>query len=839
MRDPELNPQEQLETREQQIERLASQLKPRFIKAARKVQQLERNQAKANLRTRLGRRWVWAPAALLVAVLAVAGWLYWPRIPLPQLGRGLVATPAIAEPYPGFDAVLISSFDRHVVAGVEALEVRTTADGTGGESLRAISNSQGLLSIPPDNQGRKREYVLRYRGQEVGRFDTGLDDDLAHGTHLIMVAVPPERLNAEYQLTLKPGERKDLEDGLYLSLSLQAPQAWTGTVVHDGNWPAIFNYGNVLEGIFSVDGPLAELKLGVKVSRGKLELNRAQPAELELISQSNHYFEASSSDPDPETSSIAVCHRGWYNCGEPPRDYLPQVERHLQEDAEGTWVSWTPAAGAQYAILLPPEGDWQAGVVLSHAGGEEDIDLSNPFFVLLKQRGAGNASYFYDVEFSYPTLGLSGHVPGYPLGNWPQIPLDATLVSRGYQRHPEVKELLGESPVPGEFYMRRFDFTTQNPELSGPLPVTHGVAVGSYSIEFGPARPGEVVQMRLTGNLDRIVGQPAWDLDRDGNPDAWGMEAELLVSKFGSYDIYAIVEDQSGQRVMVNGLLEVPREGIFGFTPKSLYGVNPVMSGVAECPDEETSFWIISHYAMGSRATNSEHVSSYLGPRLYLDPPPEFDGKSIAEIRLVLYASPRGGDTDQIFIVPLTDPVAVPAAGGELKNYLEPLRVTAIAGRETIPVSGLLLTDLGYPTMVGLQKYRETGDPQAVLKYWKKYLSPGWDNFIHEYYLGFTRNAIPSAQELVDRLQEFRASPYYPVRFVTTEHQELVFRINGYGLVIEPDMGFVVGGHLEDQNEFFGAQYEVYSGGRYPARVELETTDGALYTRYLDYSVLK
>ena len=54
-----------------------------------------------------------------------------------------------------------------------------------------------------------------------------------------------------------------------------------------------------------------------------------------------------------------------------------------------------------------------------------------------------------------------------------------------------------------------------------------------------------------------------------------------------------------------------------------------------------------------------------------------------------------------------------------------------------------------------------------------------------------------------------------------------------------PDLAFLVGTQLEHKNVLLASQYELYSGGQFPSRVELVTTDGEVYTRYFDYSVLE
>jgi len=105
--------------------------------------------------------------------------------------------------------------------------------------------------------------------------------------------------------------------------------------------------------------------------------------------------------------------------------------------------------------------------------------------------------------------------------------------------------------------------------------------------------------------------------------------------------------------------------------------------------------------------------------------------------------------------------------------------------------------------------------------------------------LGFDVYNPPPNDELVSILRELKASPYYSVRYATTEQQEISYAAPLFGTLITADYALLVGALLETRNILLASQYEVYSGGHCPARVELETTDGQLFVRYFDYSVLE
>jgi hypothetical protein len=223
---------------------------------------------------------------------------------------------------------------------------------------------------------------------------------------------------------------------------------------------------------------------------------------------------------------------------------------------------------------------------------------------------------------------------------------------------------------------------------------------------------------------------------------------------------------------------------------------------------------------------------------MYIQPPAEWVGKRLKEVREVLYVSPRGGDYKRMFIsfgVAAVSATSDPAGGFE---YLQTMD-GEVEGKELALHSGAFQTvGICWPTELALRAEDNPPDGETARQVWMKYLKSKTIGFWASTYLGFDAFDPPANDKFVKILHDFKESPYYSVKFATKEKQELDYASPLFGVRVTPDLALLVGTTLEHQNVLLASQYEVYSGGRYPARVELETTDGDVYVRYFDYSQL-
>jgi hypothetical protein len=141
-----------------------------------------------------------------------------------------------------------------------------------------------------------------------------------------------------------------------------------------------------------------------------------------------------------------------------------------------------------------------------------------------------------------------------------------------------------------------------------------------------------------------------------------------------------------------------------------------------------------------------------------------------------------------------------------------------------------------------LQALREHAqDPlRGAYNFYRDYISRKDSKYINEstsIIVGIDPRNPPAETELLKKLEDFRASKYFCQPFITEEVQELRYTSNSFGT--KPPMGatgLMVSLVAETQNLLYAAQWDMYTGPEHPARIEIETTDGRVLSRYFDYT---
>jgi len=808
----------------------------RAVASARQVE-LQHQQRAARVRRSL--------LAAAAAVLMLATGL--------SLGMLLFFRPVQAEPFAGMQGVVLSSYDRRPLSGVQIYGV--AAGGALGQQPLAVTDAAGGFLIPAAVEGAPGELKLYYDGEDLGQsIKLGPQELASRGFKKIYVDVPAARRRSELPASLQAGQRESLSGNL--ALSAAAEQGWKGKLIVDGNWPACFAFAQIAGGIYELQlneaaqaaSQAPAVRLHVRVDQQVLRTYFAQPQDLRLLARSSEYEMRERGDK--QTRWRSYYHRGWYYAEQPPAQYLPVTQLRIDEsssDAEspanqplssasagpGAWVSWDAQPGVQYALAVPFSRDGEISACCLCSPGSDGKYITARGIRLLDRQRTQPLVYdvmWYDQQYDsyyFEPAYMSNFVNEHYFADevFPRGHLNGDLGVRqiGADEYRKLAE---------PYWLRQFDFTLdENKAISyGPLKVDYSRRPDAYSVQVDHAGVGSVAKLKVAGDLSKLAERPAWYFLGDPTPYAWGETAELLISHAGTYKVQAVLKETDGNVVIVDQQIVIPGEGIIGYVNNGSE-MMPYIAGAAAPLAETSRRRILSPLSVATPAAFGSIASGWAGPYVYVELPAEFHDTPLHEGRITLYASPRGGDTDLIPLMPSIEPVK--PTGDPVYPYQ--LCDEFLPDQET--PDRLVLTLLSYYTHRALQidTGGETATPMELLD---EYCNLPSHLGQLQYVLGLDPAHLPTNAEMLEIFERFAQSPYYLWRCATEEKQELKWAIDLRGGVLPAAAGLRVGIKLEDQNYLLAGQWDLYSGGSCLSRVEIESADGRVYTTYIDYSRL-
>ena len=90
---------------------------------------------------------------------------------------------------------------------------------------------------------------------------------------------------------------------------------------------------------------------------------------------------------------------------------------------------------------------------------------------------------------------------------------------------------------------------------------------------------------------------------------------------------------------------------------------------------------------------------------------------------------------------------------------------------------------------------------------------------------GIDLDTDPNEQEILEAIKSYAASPYYGMQFADSSAGETAWTKDIRGARLPSDRGLMVRVIINDYNLLLAGQWEVYSGGQRPSRIELETQE--------------
>ncbi|MBN2082502.1 hypothetical protein JW859_09905 [bacterium] len=842
-------------------ERFEAEAEARFLAAARRARRTAAfREEERKLGANKGRQTAAIAATFLLAVglVTVLVLLNQPVHELPDL------FPA-AEQQHLIKGVVYSSADEQTLAGVKIYaqaEPEQPAQARGftfstpahaaswppRPQLLAVSNAVGEFWVPDEFRDQAKLHLTLY-DQAAQLTTRGVDAPPAEelDSFELYLEAPSEQ---RYPITaLQPGTSQRLSDSLNVALDSTATQPWSGELLLDAKWPNNFQYGQVIAGIFSLSGDADNLpRIHYKLDEAQLKQYLMQPDETRLAVENPEYLELDDKE--------GYAHRGWYDTSAMPDgfDFLKHYELDYYEDEDGHWVTWQPDAGVRFALKSPVVGDGRvvAGYLVEVSGIGTELLYSG--VKLLDRRN--NQPWQGDVAVFEPDGKLLDFIPVYYwTANRTFLGISNRILVRSFTRNGnsyDLPELGSNEPHPYGYAMRRLDFTCTEAYEWPILNLPTGEPRGTYSIEAQPGFAGEVIPLRLIGDTKLIdeatSGPPLWDVLADGTTDARGLTCDLLVTEPGWHYVSVTFKEAEGDYVTVlQKVLVQARSATSRITGFDNATNSPILAGLLEPPDEQASLWLLSNKCTGDPPADRRSLKlSTLGPKLYLEPPAEFAGVPLRELRVILFVSPREGNKNWI------SPDFTPTTGSSV-SFVEDVqlhpRIDKPDGMDQA-VFDYISSDRTficgdsvswYVTLALGTDASSDQDAEAVvaaLVHFTDTVSVFTERFWLEFGINLTGENLPPAEEIVAMLREYQESKYYQVKRPQGEKEEMVWHVNMRNAALEPGVGLVVGNVIEHMNMQVASIYELYSGGDTPARVELETADGRVYVNYFDYTAL-
>lgn len=759
----------------------------------------------------------WAAAAVAVCVLG----LVWLQIAFNR-------QPVVAAGIAGVEGIVVSASAQKPVAGVVIRRMAATDQATSlsDANIVDITDVTGLFSLPADRGADECRYVFEVDGEQVGCLQSANDERTVRD-RFVRVEIGDPRNDSlgkfKYPISLAPGDSSVLSDAIRLAQSAGATESWEGHVIHDLAWPSVFNHARIVDGIFILDGPPADsLTLSIAIPADKLTYLGASLDELRLIA----FDEDCAADP----CTGAAWHHGWYYADDPPMERgLPAVDLLIESSNAGCQVTWAARPGVAYALLLPPQADGE--LLPCYLGYMQDAAPTRWTKSLLLGDFTTPQMSLYDLYYEDPAGVDSGIVNPLPLHPQFQLNLEVEHLRRDGPGKREAFATLGEEPViPGLFTLKRYDFLYSEEADYQPLAAVFSRPTSDFAIAVEQGVIGEETRLAITGDLTGLTDRIAWDFDGDRVADTWGETTQLFVPSACAYEITATVKTADAVYI-VSRALTFTNDQVVGFR----IGRNgPILKGLSAPPPAETSWISMTPDMRARQVAYGYSASRFLGPVMLIDPPAEFRHKPLSQLRIVLLVSGMAGETGVVHLVPDIVRVSDARATG----------TSLMAGIEPMLSDYPEFIDCGYGNLsrevdIALAAKRSG---KLLTSYYTELMNAGLiDNprqAAYQLALGLDLADLPDEDRLYNLLQDFKASEFYSIRYAQAKKQEITWTCDLHDLELDAQDGLLAGVLVETSGALNDAQWELYSGGTTPARVEIIAQNGSTYTTYIDYSVL-
>ena len=778
-----------------------------------------------------------AGAALLFMVLAIGSVL-------------INASRVESRNFRGFQGVVVSMQDARPVPNVFVYQADTE-----GERLYTKTDAAGVFEIMPGKECAEYSYVLRYDNQRVGIVHTGLESNLARGYRRIEIDAPAERISDTWPVVVSPGYTLYTRSGLELSL-LTGADEWSGTLTENHQWPGNFVWGKVINGVFEVSGnPSPYLILSYRIDQELLDLYGISADEVRIAAFDEEYKQN-----DEEWRRFQ--HRGWYDATQIEDEYLERhpglrrLQTSVTQTDDGAIVSWPATPGVPYALLAPVDRD---GELVVHGynwiAASEQYTLPSIGFMDYSRVQPWLHDYSYLIPGDDEPYYVSGHMRREPkyrfhlvkeepdkTGNWTQNH------NPNYGNRVFTQFSADESNVSGLITVSRYDFTLSNPQMfetnSPEVPDIHG----TYDVKVDQLELGEVSRLTLTGNRRFVEGVPRWDFYCDGVIDAYGFEADLLITHNGEFSLEVELTEKNGSHIVVHRTLNLPGPNALGV---SRYFGNsvPLYESLDYKPSEEFTRRVVSHMAFSSPMPASYGYGVLPGGFWVINPPSEFRGAPLKELRI--YTDTKGiiGDYAEMEIYGLVHvhhmvPSEHPGSQYEFIAAPEFSVYTRLLSRLAGNFSEYRL-DRCHPDyrFQRAKTYIDRGEVERGRQYVLDHIALTEKHFnytVTKYKLLYNADilGLPTGEEFVDLVDRITSDRFFCLNYASSERSMLESYIPLDNGVLTDNMVFTVGYMLCDEALPETGQWDLYSGGDDPARIELETTDGRVFTQYMDYNLV-
>ncbi|MCB1221945.1 MAG: hypothetical protein H7A35_15210 [Planctomycetales bacterium] len=773
---------------------------------------------------------------------------------------GLFGEPAMAGEGNWLFCQVLNSMLGVSLPNVDVFEV--SAGGVEHEMPVYVGSSDalGMFTLGGPEIKQDRTFALYWDGNPVGDSISYMPNDPdTERYRRIDLKLSEEQVTLTEGLELQPGEAHSLEDSVSLQLGAEAETVWSGSITRDREWPTNFAYGRVLDGIFEVDGPQSDdLTISVSLQDRKLIARNINPDDIRLIAYSEEYEK----DDRQRRSGI---HRGWYRTDNPPDedngsikvtkgDSIPELQKEQLDIRRGigeTIASWHPLPGRRYALLAQPVAngnaqwcyEWVADVSSAEAG---------PYPNLMVYGADPGMLPMYEVYYenqqsgetrTFPTIYWLRRLTGNPLkeGRWKENESDAII--------GEPLLMQGKlGSVNGRFTVRLVDFTMTDPAEYESQDADFSVKPLDFDIDIQHEGIGSIAHLTLTckQGMPDMDSPPEWDINGDLVTDLTGTEVSFQLMSSNSFQFLCLVhpKDRVMQKVVKN--VAIPDEN-----RKYFYGMAglayPVYQASRTLP-ASGSKPAISFAAVSNPVQLNEVVSKEIMPLIMLNDD-KLHLRKLREMRIYLYAKGENGDYKEIFIAPRVFSMKKPG-DGELYFTQRDRNFSIYAGHE----GSISFNGNSYALSDSL-KYHENPDDDydSASDYLNSMFtkSPAVRRIL--YSRGLSTDSLEALLEwekdrdapltqladwlveedkLVEGIREYLDTDVGHIVIVGDEKAEYFWRVPLFDGSLDEDDYLLVSLDMLDHNMLFSAGYTAYSGGDTPSRVEIETTDGEVFTYY-------
>ena len=754
---------------------------------------IQRAKRQAQPKHTRARTWRWALAgALVVALLALGPWLL-PHRSIP-----------VAAGFAGMQGQVISAVDLMPVAGVEVrLEYKDSSGDQPVEfhevELVDITDAGGFFDVPAQELAEPCKVAFSKGAEKLGEIQLKPEEYDFRGFQQFVVKDSGQAPCEEFEVFILPGGTEEVTPGLSLHLDDDANDPWQGKLVYNRRWPAAFNYGCVIDGIFSLEGPQVDgLELEVGLASAVLEHFNTTPQQVRLLVFNDAYL---------HTDPLQGFHRGWYEGSHPPEGFglAPVALAYGGPDRLPT-VRWHATPDTQYALSVPMRLTGELSFTYNYRDAA-DLDAHYLNLMLLNQNRPQLYTVrvfrdeFFTGDFVEQTLQPRRHQPFYEMTGTPRLP-DAP--KSGFEYFPG-----------GRWRMELLDFTLSDRyifeiDVNSALPPP-----GRFKLEMQPGSIGGASVVKVTGDLSRLVSPPAWDLDRDFVDDAYGPEAKIPAPYPGTYRFQVTLREKNGAVTVWQESIEVVDEKLPLFLPSNK-NTTPVIDCSSEPPGDQQQLLVLSAGAVANPLPYGYSSSGGAGPAWLSDMPPEFTGVPLRKMRMVVYASPAGGDTGKIGFQPHL--MVIPRAQtGPLVEGVESWKTPS---GQYLEVTN---TRLSHLAKYALRAASRGEDVRAMLtagEFYEYHVLRLSDSLAYRF--GWDTDDLPPADEIIETLQVFTDSSAFGRRFVTERNQRLEWEFDLYGRQLSAGDQFLLVIDLETEGLLLDGQWMVHTGVEQTGYVEFE-----------------